>query len=509
MRDIDRQDPPEPHHGPVPAGGTITDVAGDGTAPPQLRLASARGRWVIAATVLGSGMAFLDGTIVNVALPSISEDFDTSFSSLQWTMNAYMVTLTALLLFGGNLGDRLGRRKVFVWGLVAFTGASIICGLAPDVLFLNVARAVQGVGAALMIPGSLAIIGSVFHPDDRGRAIGTWSGLSGVSTSIGPFVGGWLIDTASWRAAFFLNVVLAVPTLWIALRHVPDTRSPRAGRLDVPGVVLATIGLAGISYYAIEHSGAAAVASGVVGLVAMIAFVVFEIRSDEPMLPMSLFRSRQFSGTNVATLAIYAGLSGAMFLVVIQLQVSLGYSALAAGAAMVPFSVIMLIGSPSAGQLGSKLGPRIPLTVGPLIAALGFMMLGGISPGDSYLRDVLPGVVVFGIGMTIVVAPLTTAVLDSVSDSLTGIASGINNAVSRLAGLLAVAALPGLAGIAADSTSLVDDLASGYATAVRLAAAVTALGGVLALVLVRRECTPFEPDTPASDEILPGSPAPA
>lgn len=458
---------------------------------------------MIAATVLGSGMAFLDGTIVNVALPSISEDFGASFSSLQWTMNAYMVTLTALLLFGGNLGDRLGRRKVFVWGLAAFTTASIICGLAPTVVFLNVARAIQGIGAALMIPGSLAIIGSVFHPDDRGKAIGTWSGLSGVSTSIGPFVGGWLIDTASWRAAFFLNVVLAVPTLWISLRHVPDTRAPYAGRLDVPGVVLATVGLAGISYYAIEHSGSAAVASGIVGMVAMVAFVVFELRSDQPMLPMSLFRSRQFSGTNVATLAIYAGLSGAMFLVVIQLQVSLGYSALAAGAAMVPFSVIMLIGSPSAGQLGAKLGPRIPLTVGPLVAAVGFMMLGGISPGDSYVRDVLPGVVVFGVGMTIVVAPLTAAVLGSVSDSFTGIASGINNAVSRLAGLLAVAALPGLAGIAANSTSLADDLASGYRTAVRMAAGITALGGVLAAILVRRACVPFEPDIPT-----PGAPPP-
>lgn len=445
---------------------------------------------MIAATVLGSGMAFLDGTIVNVALPSIAKDFDTPFSALQWTMNAYMVTLTALLLFGGNLGDRLGRRKVFVWGLAAFTTASILCGLAPTVLILNVARAVQGVGAALMIPGSLAIIGSVFHPDDRGKAIGLWSGLSGVSTSIGPFIGGWLIDAASWRAAFFLNVVLAVPTLWISIRHVPDTRSPHAGRLDIPGVVLATIGLAGISYAAIEQLGTDAIISGVVGLVAMIAFVLFELRAEEPMLPMSLFRSRQFSGTNIATLAIYAGLSGAMFLVVIQLQVTLGYSALAAGAAMVPFSAIMLVGSTAAGQFGTKVGPHIPLTIGPLIAAAGFAMMGGIQPGDSYLRDVLPGVVVFGIGMTIVVAPLTTAVLGSVSDSLTGIASGINNAVSRLAGLLAVAALPGLAGIAASSTSLADDLAHGYSTAVRMAAGITALGGILAALLVRRECGP-------------------
>jgi EmrB/QacA subfamily drug resistance transporter len=454
-----------------------------GAAHPNLRFGTPAARWTLLATVLGSRMAFLDGTVVNVALPAIGRDLDASFTGLQWTINAYLVTLTALLLFGGSLGDRIGRRTVFVWGLVAFTLASVVCGFAPGSGTLIAARALQGVGGALLVPGSLSIIGSVFHPDDRGRAIGAWSGLAGVATSIGPFLGGWLVDSISWRAVFFINVPLAAVAITAAVRHVPDTSASDAGPLDVPGAVLATSGLAGISYAAIEHTGVGAVVAGVAGAAALVAFLVVEHRHAQPMMPLGLFRSRQFSGTNLTTLAVYAGLGGAMFLVVIRLQASMGYSALEAGAAMVPFSVLLLLFSPAAGQLGQKIGPRIPLTVGPLIAGAGILWLGAVGPGDSYVTSVLPAVLVFGVGMTFVVAPLTTAVLASVDDEMTGVASGVNNAVARLAGLLAVAALPGLAGIAT-GTSLAEDLAAGYTTALRIAAAVTAAGGIVGFLLV-------------------------
>ncbi len=454
-----------------------------GAPAPELRIGTPAARWTLVATVLGSGMAFLDGTVVNVALPAIGRDLDASFTGLQWTVNAYLITLTALLLLGGNLGDRLGRRSVFVWGLAAFTTASVVCGLAPGAQTLIAARAVQGVGGALLVPGSLAIIGSVFHPDDRGKAIGAWSGLSGVAASIGPFVGGWLVDAVSWRAVFFLNVPLAVVAIGVAVRWVPETRSDEAGPLDVPGAALATIGLAGISYAAIEHRGAAAVVAGVGGALALAVFLVVERRQPSPMVPLGLFRSRQFTGTNLTTLAVYAGLGGAMFLLAIRLQANLGYSALEAGAATVPFSVLLLLFSPAAGQLGQAIGPRLPLTVGPIVAGLGILWLGAIGPGDHYLTSVLPAVLVFGAGMTLVVAPLTTAVLASVDDRVTGTASGVNNAVARLAGLLAVAALPGLAGITTGD-SLADDLAQGYGTALRLAALATAAGGVVAFFLV-------------------------
>ena len=465
---------------------------------PDLRYGTPAARWTLAATVLGSGMAFLDGTVVNVALPAIGRDLGTSFTGLQWTVNAYLVTLTALLLLGGSLGDRLGRRTVFVWGLGAFTVASVVCGFAPGSSTLIVARAVQGVGGALLVPGSLAIIGSVFHPEDRGRAIGAWSGLAGVATSIGPFLGGWLVDAVSWRAVFFINVPLAAVAIVIALRYVPDTRADEEGPVDVPGAVLATLGLAGVSYAAIEHDGIGALVAGLVGGLALLGFLLVEHRRAAPMMPLGLFRSRQFSGTNLTTLAVYAGLGGATFLVVIRLQASMGYSALEAGAALVPLSVLLLLFSPASGQLGQRIGPRIPLTIGPIIAGAGVLWLGAIGPGDGYVTSVLPAVVVFGIGMTFVVAPLTAAVLASVDDQMTGVASGVNNAVARLAGLLAVAALPGMAGIATGA-SLAEDLAAGYSTALQIAAAVTAAGGVVGFLLVSSEGRRrAEPPSPAS-----------
>ena len=430
-------------------------------------------------------MAFLDGTVVNVALPSISDDLGTSVTGLQWIVNAYLVTLSALLLLGGTLGDRYGHRTVFVAGAGIFTAASVLCGLAPTSGFLIAARTLQGVGGALLVPGSLAIIAATFHPDDRGRAIGAWSGLAGVASSIGPFLGGWMIDAVSWRLVFLINVPLAAATMWISIRHVPETRSSLHAPLAISGAVLITVALASISYAAIDHGSGAAMAAAVVGAVTLVAFVVVEHRSAHPMLPLRLFRSPQFTGTNLTTFAVYAGLSGAMFLLVLRLQVSLDYSALAAGASLVPFTVIMLLLSPFAGQLGQQIGARIPLTVGPIVAATGLFLLSNVDAGDSYVRDVLPGVVVLGVGMAITVAPLTAAVLGSVGDDMAGVASGVNNAVARFAGMLAVAALPALAGIATDG-SLADSIDSGYEKAVQITAVCTAIGGVIAAFLVGR-----------------------
>lgn len=461
--------------------GAASHVAGAGG--PSVRYRSPAGRWVLAATVLGSGIAFLDGTVVNVALPAISGDLGASVAGLQWILDAYLVTLSALLLLGGSLGDRFGRRRMFVAGVGWFTVASLLCGVAPSPGFLIAARALQGVGGALLVPGSLSLIAATFSPDDRGRAIGAWSGLAGVTSAIGPFLGGWLIDAASWRLIFLINVPLAAAA-WIAVRHVPETKASEPRTLDVPGAVLVTAGLAGIAYAAIERSGAVSVAAGAVGAAALVAFVAVERASSHPMLPLELFRSRQFSGANLTTFAVYAALSGALFLVVLRLQVSLGYSALEAGASLVPFTVCMLFLSPAAGQLAQRIGPRLPMAAGPLVAAGGLMLFGRISPGERYATTVLPAVVVFGLGMALTVAPLTAAVLAGVEERFAGVASGVNNAVARLAGLLAVAVLPGLAGIAADE-SLTASLDHGFATAVRVSAFLCALGGGVAALLVR------------------------
>ena len=451
---------------------------------PSIRFGTAQARWVLAATVLGSGVAFLDSTVVNVALPAISADLHTSLTGLQWTVNAYLVTLSSLLLLGGSLGDRFGRRQMFVTGLAGFTLASVLCGVAPTSEFLIAARAIQGVAGALLVPGSLSIIAATFHPDDRGKAIGAWSGLAGVASSVGPFLGGWLIDSVSWRLIFFLNVPLAATAIAIAIRHVPETRSSVQSPLDFTGAALVTSALAAISYAAIEHSGMGSIVAGVIGLGALVVFLFVEGTSSHPMLPLRIFRSRQFSGTNLTTLAVYAGLGGAFFLVVLRLQISLGYSALEAGAALVPFTVLMLLLSPYAGQLGQKVGARLPMTVGPIVAAAGILLLSGVAPGDTYVGGVLPGIIVFGVGMALTVAPLTAAVLASVGDEMTGVASGVNNAVARLAGLLAVAALPALAGISTGE-SMANGLNDGFATALRISAAVTAAGGVIAALVVR------------------------
>lgn len=461
-----------------------TGVA-DPSAGPQLRYGTRQATWVIAAMVLGSGIVFLDGTVVNVALPAIGNDLGTSLAGMQWTVNAYMVTLSSLLLLGGSLGDQLGRRRVFVIGLIWFTAASMLCGLAPTTGFLVAARALQGVGGALLVPGSLSILGAAFHPEDRARAIGAWSGMAGVTSSLGPFLGGWLIDAFSWRLIFFINVPLAAVAITIAVRHVPETRSPVRMPIDFLGAALITVSLGTISFAAIEQDSAFQPYAVAIGVVALIAFLIVEHRSSHPMLPLGVFRSRQFSGANLTTFAVYAALSAAFFLVTLRLQISLGYSALEAGVSFFPFTLLMLWLSPKAGQLSSRIGPRLPMTVGPLLAAAGMLLFSRISPGDHYATSVLPAVVTFGLGMALTVAPLTATVLGSVGPDLTGVASGVNNAVSRLAGLLAVAVLPALAGIALGD-SIETALADGFATAMHLAAILCGIGAAVSFAMIRQ-----------------------
>jgi EmrB/QacA subfamily drug resistance transporter len=451
----------------------------------DLRFGTARARWVIAAAALGSGIAFLDGTVVNVALPAIRTDLHMGVAGLQWTLDGYLVTLTALLLLGGSLGDVLGRRRVFVGGLVAFACASVVCGIAPNAGALVAARALQGAAAAFLIPGSLAIVSSTFHPDDRSRAVGAWSGLAGVTSAIGPFVGGYLIDAVSWRLIFAINVPLVALVCWMAIRHVPESRDEDARTPDWTGAAAVTVALAGMTYALIEgpaRGGAGPILAAVVGGLALVAFLRIETTVDQPMLPLTVFRSIQFSGANLTTLVVYAALSGTFFLLVLQLQLSLHYSALEAGASLMPITLLMLALSARAGALAQRIGPRLPMTIGPLVAAVGLALFASIEPGATYARTVLPAVVVFGLGLTLTVAPLTAAVLAAVDAHHVGAGSGVNNAVARLGGLVAVATLPAIAGI---DTSAPSTLTNGFTTAMRICAGLCAAGGVIAFLTVR------------------------
>ena len=446
-----------------------------------VRYRTPTGRWVIAAIVLGSGIAFLDSTVVNVALPSIGRDLHAGIAGLQWIVDGYLVTLSALLLLGGSLGDIYGRRRVFVAGLVWFTVASVACGAAPTTGFLVAARALQGVGAAMLVPGSLALISASFTPDDRSRAVGAWSGRAGVATALGPFLGGWLIDAVSWRLIFVINVPLAAAAVWITLRHVPETRDEQApGRPDGLGALSASLGLALTAYGLIEKRWWAFVTGGL----ALALFVAMEWRRSEPMLPPSLFRSRQFTGANLTTFAVYAALGGAMFLVVLQLQVNLGYSALEAGGSLLPVTLIMLGLSARAGGLAQRTGPRLPMTVGPLVVGAAMLLFSRVEPGETYVSSVLPAAVVFGLGLSITVAPLTAAVLAAVEERHLGVGSAVNNAVARVAGLVAVALLPALAGITGAVRP--SALADGFGPAMVACAVVAAAGGAIAAATVRQ-----------------------
>jgi EmrB/QacA subfamily drug resistance transporter len=405
---------------------------------------------VLAATILGSSMAFIDGSVVSVALPAMQADLDASVRGAQWIVNAYMLTLGALMLVGGAAGDRYGRRRVFILGVLFFTGASVVCGLAPDVGTLVVARAIQGIGGALMVPGSLAIISAVFPEKERGRAIGTWAGFSALTTALGPVLGGWLVDASSWRTIFFVNVPLGIATVAIALWRVPESHDgeDHAG-VDWRGGLLVTLALGALAYgltVASEVGWGHSLVLGALGGAGLLlaAFVWWEARTRSPMLPLQLFRSREFSGANVLTLLLYFALSGALFFVPFAIIGAQGLSATFAGAAFLPLTLIMGGLSRWAGSLIEKHGARLPLTVGPLITAAGFALLALPGVDTSYWIGYFPGMIVVGFGMTVSVAPLTTVVMRSAGDH-GGAASGVNNAVARVAGLLAVALLGSIA----------------------------------------------------------------
>ncbi len=455
---------------------------------------SAQGRWVLLATILGSGMAQLDGTIVNVALPRIGADLGAGLTSLQWTLNAYTLTLSGLLLLGGSLGDRLGRRRIFIIGTIWFAIASAGCAAAPTAEVLIGMRALQGVGAALLTPGSLAILESVFQPDDRAEAVGAWSGLGGVATAIGPVLGGVLVGAApwGWRLAFLINLPMAAAVVLVAARHVPETRDEESsGRLDVVGAGAAALGLGFVIYALTEgpQQGwpAAPVTTLVAGLALLVAFVVNEARVRTPMMPLSLFRSSQFTGANAVTFLVYAALSGALFLLPVQLQIVSGFSPVAAGSALLPVTVVMLVLSARMGRVAQRIGPRLPMTIGPLVAGAGMALFARIDAHSGYLTTVLPAVLVFALGLSATVAPLTATALAAAPAHQVGVASAVNNDIARTAGLLAVAVLPGLAGITESSYARADLLSTGFHHAVLIAGGLCALGGVLAWLMIRND----------------------
>ncbi|MQY09183.1 MFS transporter [Actinomadura macrotermitis] len=469
---------------------------------PQVRLSTPEGRWILLATVLGSSVAMLDSTVVNVALPRLARDLGASMADLQWTVNAYTLTLAGFILLGGSLGDRYGRRRVFLVGVVWFAAASLLCGVAQNVPMLVAARALQGVGGALLTPGSLAIIQASFARDDRPRAVGAWSGLGGVAGAVGPFAGGWLVQAAGWRWVFLLNLPLAAVVVLVAVRHVPESVDPDArGRFDVAGAALAALALAGTTYALTEapERGAAAPAvlgAAVLGVAAAVVFVVVERRrgrasarpgstTPQPMLPLTVFASRQFTAVNLVTFVVYGGMSVLFFLFVLDLQVVSGFSPIAAGAALLPVTALMLLLSPRAGALAQRIGPRRPMAAGLVVAACGMLLAGRAGEHASYLRDVLPAAVVFGLGLSAMVAPLTATVLASADERHAGVASGVNNAVARAAGLFGVAAIPPLAGLTGEAFRRPAAFADGFQTAMTVCAALLAAGAALTLLTVR------------------------
>ncbi len=476
---------------------------------PDLAYRSAPGRWVIAATVLGSGMAAIDATVVGIALPTIGREFHASFGGLQWVVNGYTLSLSALLLVGGSLGDHYGRRRIFTFGVAWFTVASAACALSPGTAVLVVLRILQGVGAALLTPGSLAILQASFEERDRGRAIGAWTGLGGVASAIGPFLGGYLIAAASWRWIFFINLPVGAAVLLIASRHVPETHDPDArGRIDLEGAALAVLALAGLTFGLVGGPSLGWARPVVLlplvgGAVAAAVFVAVERTSTAPMLPLGLFRRRQFSVTNAVTFVVYAALGAALFLLPVVLQVVGHYTPLESGIALLPLTVVMLLFSARSGRLATRIGPRLPMSVGPMIVGVGLVLLSRVADDSSYLTVVLPAMLVFGLGLALTVAPLTATALSSVPAEHAGLASAVNNDVARVGGLIAVAVLPALTGITGSGYLHPLRLAHGFRTAAIAAGIACVAAGVGAALGIRN------PARLPPDVERPAAPAPA
>jgi len=467
----------------------------------KVKYGEASGWWVIGTTTLGSGIAFLDSSVVNVALPTIGKNLHTGIAGLQWTLDGYLLMLGSLILTSGSLGDLYGRRRMFVTGLGIFTVASLLCGIAPNIATLIIARALQGVGGALLVPQSLAIIGAVFEGKDQTKAVAMWSGLAGVTTLFGPALGGWLVGF-SWRWIFFINLPLAAIAIFLAMTKVPESKDPESGhRLDIPGSIAAAAGLGALVYMLIEGPGKgftspSILSAGIIGVIFLIAFVVIERRLKEPMIPRGIFRSKQFTGANLTTALVYAGLYGVSLLVTLQLQVRLHYSPLTSGFATTPITVLLLVLSPYAGRISMRFGPRLPMTIGPIVIGIGNIMMGGIRPGDHYLSGVLPSLIVFGLGLSLMVAPLTAAMLAAVETRHMGVGSAINNAVARVGGLLAIALLPALVGV----RSGVAPTNSQYGRALLIAGAWALAGGAIAFLTIRTAAPP-EPEKKSEPQV--------
>jgi EmrB/QacA subfamily drug resistance transporter len=442
---------------------------------------STRGRLVLAGVTLGSGVAILDGSVVNVALRTIGRDLDASLAQLQWVVNGYLLALASLVLVGGALGDRCGRRRVYLVGVVWFLVASALCALAQTPGQLVALRVLQGVGAALLTPGALALIQSSFRLEDRAPAIGTWAGLSGVAAAVGPVLGGWLVDNASWRWIFAINVPLCAAVVALTRYAAPESRDAGAsGRFDVPGAALTVVALGAATYAltASTEAGAAVVtASWLVAAIAAAAFVVVEQRTASPLVPLRLFRSRIFSAANGMTLLVYGALGGVSLFTVLQLQ-AVGWSALQAGLSGLPITLALLLLSSRAAALSARIGPRVPMTAGPLVCAVGTLLLIGIDEGATWW-DVLPGMTVFALGLALLVSPLTAAVLAAAPDRFAGVASGVNNAVARAGSLLAVAALPALVGLVGDDYLDLTAMTAGYRRAMLWCAGLLGAGGLV------------------------------
>lgn len=469
-----------------------------------VRAGTAQGRWVLAATITGSSVAMLDATVVNVALARIGEELQVGFAGLQWISNAYTLTLASFILIGGVLGDRYGRRRVFVLGMVWFAVASTLCAISVSEQMLIMARALQGVGGALMTPGSLAIISATFSRTDRARAIGVWSGLGGIASAAGPFVGGYLVES-SWRLVFVINLPLALVVVLIALRHVPETRqsSQTARNIDILGSVILVGTLAALTF-GLTRAGqlgwdVASAAACALGLIGVVGFIGWQRHTPNPLVPLSIFGNRVFSATNIVTVFLYAALGIFFFPLVIQLQVVSGWSPLAAGTALLPTTLLMLVLSSRFGALSERTGARPLMTIGALLAAGGFAWAVRIGPGARYLTDVLPAVTLLGLGLAFAVAPLTASVLGSVPDDLAGAASGINNAAARTAGLLAVVVIPAVAGLS--SAGLDDEvvLDQGFTTSMIIGAGLLIIAAAVSWFGVGRPVSPTSPPTPQTE----------